>query len=199
MSGAIDLGVRGLFAEPGDHLCAFYRGEDERDAIMMSFVRAGLTAGKRCLCLVDTTEPSVIADRLLDDALDDVSLETLDLRRSADTYFPTGRFDAAEMLAFWVGMLDAAVADGETSIRIIAEMTWVLRNLPGTEDFLTYESAFNRIAPNYPQVCVCMYDLDRHSGFVMEILNTHPKVLVDGAIHVNPFYLDPDEFMVRRS
>ena len=198
MSGPIDIGVRGLFAEPGDHLCAFYRGEDERDEIMMPFVRAGLTARNRCVCVVDTTEKSDIAERLEDDELADVEPEMLDLLHSVDAYFSTGRFDAAEMLSFWTGVLDDAAADGETFVRIIAEMSWVLRDLPGTEEFLAYESGFNRIAPDYPQICVCMYDLDLHGGLLMEIMNTHPKVLVDGAIHENPFYLEPDEFIARR-
>jgi hypothetical protein len=194
MSGSIDIGVRGLSAAPGDHVCAFYRGEDERDAIMMPFLRTGLAAGNRCVCVVDTSEPSVIANRLRDD-----ELERLDLMRSADAYFPNGRFDAAAMLAFWIRMLDGAVTDGESLVRIIAEMTWVLRDLPASDDFLAYESAFNRLAPSYPQISVCLYDLDQHAAFVMEIMNTHPKVLVDGAIHENPFYLEPDEFTARRN
>ena len=43
---------------------------------------------------------------------------------------------------------------------------------------------------------LCLYDLDRFSGEVMvNIVKTHPQVLIQGILVENPYYLGPDEFL----
>ena len=43
------LGIAGLEAEPGDHICALFSGERERDQILIPFLRAGLASGDKCI------------------------------------------------------------------------------------------------------------------------------------------------------
>ena len=46
---------------------------------------------------------------------------------------------------------------------------------------------------------LCLYDLDRFDGDVLvDILKTHPKVLVGGMVLDNPYYLEPAEFLAAR-
>jgi hypothetical protein len=41
-----------------------------------------------------------------------------------------------------------------------------------------------------------VYDLNRHSGsVVMDILRTHPMVIIAGVLQENPLYVPPDEFL----
>src|SRR5580700_7981179 len=54
------LGIAGLEAEPGDHICALFSGERERDQILIPFLRAGLASGDKCICVVDGTDPGEI-------------------------------------------------------------------------------------------------------------------------------------------
>lgn len=43
---------------------------------------------------------------------------------------------------------------------------------------------------------VCVYDLNLFSGRVIgDILGCHPKVILGGRVHENPYYLPPDEFL----
>ena len=43
---------------------------------------------------------------------------------------------------------------------------------------------------------VCSYDVTRfRSSVVMDILRTHPFVIVSGGLRENPFYMEPDEFL----
>ena len=43
---------------------------------------------------------------------------------------------------------------------------------------------------------LCLYDLDRFSGeVVVNIVKTHPQVLIQGILVENPYYLGPDEFL----
>ena len=70
-------------------------------------------------------------------------------------------------------------------------MTWALRQMPGVEELFAYESKLNDFLPCYPQVILCMYDLDRFSGEVLvDILKTHPTVLIGGMVLDNPYYLE---------
>jgi hypothetical protein len=79
-------------------------------------------------------------------------------------------------------------------------MTWALRQMPGVEELVGYESRLNRFLPRYPQVILCLYELDQFSGEVLvDVLKTHPKVLLGGMVLDNPYYLEPDEFLATRS
>jgi hypothetical protein len=41
-----------------------------------------------------------------------------------------------------------------------------------------------------------MYDLSRFGAdVVMDILRTHPQVIIGGTLHENSFYTPPDEFL----
>ena len=45
---------------------------------------------------------------------------------------------------------------------------------------------------------LCLYDLEGMGAEVlMQALRTHPAVIVDGAIHENPYYIEPSRFLAR--
>jgi hypothetical protein len=54
----------------------------------------------------------------------------------------------------------------------------------------------NRYLPLFPQVVVCLYDIDRFGGgIIIDLLKTHPRVLVGEVLIENPYYLTPDELL----
>jgi hypothetical protein len=53
MTDSISLGLDGLTIPAGTHICAFFRGIPERDQIMVPFLREGLRAGNKCMCIID--------------------------------------------------------------------------------------------------------------------------------------------------
>ena len=54
--------------------------------------------------------------------------------------------------------------------------------------------------PQHPQVVLCFYELDVFSGeLLVDVLKTHPKVLIGGMVLDNPYYLAPDEFFAMRA
>jgi hypothetical protein len=127
--------------------------------------------------------------------------EQLDIRSSKETYLRRGTFSTQEMLDFWDDSVGAALnEDGFPFVRSTGETTWTLQELPGLYDFMTYEAELNRFLPRYPQVILCLYDLDHFGGQILvDILKTHPKVLMGGTVLENLHYLDPDEFLASRS
>lgn len=67
---------------------------------------------------------------------------------------------------------------------------------PVLNDFLAYERKATRFCRSYPQVALCLYDLDLFGGNVIfPVMKMHPRVLVSGILLDNPYYLDPDEVL----
>jgi hypothetical protein len=79
-------------------------------------------------------------------------------------------------------------------------MTWALKEFPGVEDLVDYEAELNDFLPLYPQVIMCLYDLDLFDGsVVVDLLRTHPKLLLCGSLLDNPYYLEPAEFLAAKT
>jgi hypothetical protein len=192
-----ETGLPGLGLEPGDHVCALYFGPVERDQIMRSYLQEGLRAGDKCLCLVDGVDPAdVVAD--IGHHGDGESTQLV-VQRSADVYLRSGEFSAEQMIEFLDKAMSAATNGGYSFVRAAGEMTWVLAGPPGVEQLFDYESDINRFAPRYPQMLMCMYDLESFGGnILLDLIKTHPKILLGGMVLDNPHYLSPDEFRATR-
>ena len=196
MSPRPPLGVPDLSIESGDHICALYRGVAERDEILLPYVRAGLESGDKCLAVVDATEPEHLLDGLRQGIDVDGCLagEQLDVMSSGDAYLRTGSFASEEMLGFWDDYVGAALHGGRFSfIRIAGEAAWALRDQHTTDELIRYESDLNRFTGRYPQALLCLYDLSRFDGGILvDLLRTHPKLLLGGLVLDSPHYLPPD-------
>ena len=198
MSSGIALGVNGLRAEVGDHICGLYAGQPERDQVVIPFLEAGLTAGDKCICVVDETDPPKAFKMLGHNAATSSSAgaKQLEVIRAADLYLRSGRFSADEIIGAWKAAMADAMYDGRFDL-VRAVETWSRRDVvPDTHELLLLESEMNRYLPLYPQVVVCLYDIDRFgAGIIVNLLKTHPRMLVGGMLIENPYYLPPDEVL----
>lgn len=200
---SITLGLPGVTITPGDHICAFYRGATQRDEVLVPYLREALLAGDKCICVMDDPDTQRVVAPLADEFDVDLALSTgqFDLMRSDATYLSGGYFSIEEMLAFWERGVGRAVdRDGFGFVRAVGEMTWALRDLPGVDHLVAYEARLNEFLPRYPQVILCLYDLERFSDgqVLLELLRTHPKVLLSGQLLDNPWYIEPDEYLAVR-
>jgi hypothetical protein len=200
----VDFGIPGLEVSQGDHVCAFYHGIPDRDEVLLPFLRAGLAAGDKCICVLDGSDP----DRILGEVRAGPGAELkpaahqLDVLAVEQAYLLTGSFASDRMLDFWDDNVSAALrADGFTFVRSVGDTSWAFRRDPGTaNEMIVYESRLNRFLPLYPQVILCLYDLELLSGeMIVDVVKTHPRLLVQGAVVENPDYLEPDEFLASRS
>jgi MEDS: MEthanogen/methylotroph, DcmR Sensory domain len=190
MAGTVPSGIDEIQLRPGSHVCAFYRGSGDRDRLLASYLGAGLAAGDKCICIVDS---AVTAGRLKD--LSEVPGQ-LDIHLPESTYLAGGEFTASDMLTFWSEGLIKAELEGYSFCRLVGEMTWALRDAPGVEHLVGYESELNRVTSGSPVIVLCLYDLDLFSGeVVINVVKTHPQVLVGGILVENPYYVGPDEFL----
>lgn len=197
MPDTVPTGIDEIALLPGSHVCAFYRGADDRDRLLTAYLKAGLVAGDKCICVVDS---AATARRLksLHSGRPGARLpdRQLDVHLPESTYLAGGAFSTGDMLTFWTECLVKAEIEGYAFCRLVGEMTWALRDAPGVEHLAGYESELNRVTAGYPTIVLCLYDLDLFSGeVVVNIVKTHPQVLVRGILVENPYYVGPDEFL----
>jgi len=197
MPGTVDLGISDLEVRIGDHICGFYRAA-EREDMLVPFLSAGMRSGDKCICVLDAPRPESLLALLEESrAGDSPRRRQLELVDFENAYLAGGQFVLDRMIEFWEHNVHTALEEGPYGfVRAAGEMTWALRDAPGVEDLVLYEAELNRVAPKYPTVVLCLYDLDRFTGeVIVSIVKTHPKVLIRGMVVENPYYVEPDEFL----
>jgi DNA-binding CsgD family transcriptional regulator len=194
----VSMGIPGVEPiRPGTHLCALYSGPDERDRLLFSFLHEGIRMGDKCLCLIDGLEPASVRARTVGGSTrGHPSLSAqLDVGRASDVYLESGRFSVEHMISVLSASL-TAIEGAFPLLRAAGEMSWVLPQPPGSEGFFVYEAAVNHVVEQQPAVFMCLYDLQRFGvSMLVDVLKTHPKVLLDRAVLDNPDYLSPEEYL----
>jgi hypothetical protein len=101
------------------------------------------------------------------------------------------------MLALLEEVLQSGEASGYPLTRLVAHMEWALLDKPGVDDLLEYETRINYLLPKYDDPVICTYNLSKFSaGVVMDIMRTHPVVIIGGMLQENPFFVPPDQFLL---
>ncbi|HZQ78635.1 MAG TPA: MEDS domain-containing protein [Acidimicrobiia bacterium] len=187
--------INGLSARTGDHICAFYRGRDERDRLLVPFLREGVEGGDVCLCITGGREHRQLERSVLD-GCDGADPELLELRDAEDTYLAGGSFSTERMLGSWREWgEDVFGRRGKTFARSASDMSWAQNVVTGPliGDFMDYEAQATRAARAYPSVALCLYDLEKFRGdVIIPVLKAHPKVFFGGMLLENPYFVDPD-------
>jgi DNA-binding CsgD family transcriptional regulator len=193
MTITVSMGIPGLDEiRPGTHMCALYSGPAERDRLLFPFLQEGIREGDKCLCLIDDAEvASSLRDRVGGRPGGDNPRrsEQLDVNRTSDAYLESGRFSVEHMRSFLAGRIIRAAESDFPMLRAAGEMSWVLPRTGGGDDFFDYESAVNQMVEDMPAVFMCMYDLQGCGvSMLVDVLRTHPKVLLDRTVLDNPHY-----------
>lgn len=185
--------------EGSRHACAFFNSRDEEYRVLLPFAKEGVECGEKCFHIVDPGHREERLARLAAAEVDvDRTLDSgqLEVRTWQDAYLRGDRFDQYAMLELIEETLRRGKEDGYPRTRLWANMEWALEDLPGCDDIVEYESRLNPILAKYDDVVVCTYDLSKFSaGVVMDILRTHPMVVIGETVQENPFYVPPEKFL----
>jgi hypothetical protein len=180
------------------HVCAFFNSREEQNEILMPFLKEGLARGEKILRIIDPHLRDEYLSAYSAGGIDVQEAEQngqLDIRHWHDTYLQGGCFDGDRM----IGLIEEGLQRNRERYgltRAVGNMEWALEPAPGVTDIVEYETKLNYIVTKYPDPLVCVYDVNRHSGsVVMDILRTHPMVIVGGVLQENPLYVPPDEFL----
>jgi hypothetical protein len=182
------------------HICAFFHSIGEEHRVLRPFIKDGLEAGDKSFHIVD---PHLRDDHLkrLGEAGIDVegamATGQLEVRPWEDTYLPGDRFEQDAMLHLVEEMLESNAAAGYPLTRIVAHMEWALSDKPGVSDLIEYETRVNYVLAKHYAAAVCAYDLSRFgASVVMDVMRTHPMVIIGGVLQENPFFVPPDQFLL---
>jgi hypothetical protein len=182
------------------HICAFFNGIEEEHRVLGSFIKDGIECGDRAFHIVDPDLRQEHLKRLsgaginVDRAMDTGQLQVCPWQ---DAYLRGDRFDQHAMLAFIEQVLQTGTSGGYPLTRLVAHMEWALLERPGVDDLLEYEIRLNDMLPKYEDPVICAYDLRRiRSTVAIDVMRTHPAVIIGGLLHENPFFVPPDQFLV---
>jgi hypothetical protein len=182
------------------HVCAFSSGSGEQAAVLDPFVQEGLDGGERLLYLVNPTTSAAPVNRLRHLGYDAAALleeHRCEVRTWTETYLRGGSFDQTAMLEVLHGLL---IGHDEPRLRMIADMAWAAERAEVADDLIEFESKANLIHADHPHVVICIYDAEQFDGsFVIDILRTHPLVLIGGMLQQNPFFVAPSAFLEERA
>ena len=199
MSIAQEVSLAGKTVRPSQHVCAFFSSKEEEYRVLMPFIKEGFERGERAFHVVDPEHRATHLKRLGEAGIrveDAEARGQLEVRRWEEAYLREGHFEQARMIELIQDVLRQGKAQGFPRTRLVANMEWALEDRPGVDDIVEYESRLNYVLPKYDDCVVCTYDLAKFSAaVVMDILRTHPMVIVGGILQENPFYAPADEFI----
>jgi hypothetical protein len=181
------------------HVCAFFRDREEEDRVLLPLAKEGFQRGEKLFHIVDTEHRPERMRRLEEVGISAAAARRpgqVEIRDWEDTYLRGGRFDQEAMMTLLEGTLRGAKADGFGQTRVWANMEWALGEFPGVEDLVEYETRVNHLLANNDDLVVCAYNLTKFGASVMmDVLRTHPLVIIGGFLHENPFFVQPDELL----
>lgn len=181
------------------HVCGFFNSRDEEYQVFVPFMKEGLENGDRAMQIASARQNEEQLVRLEEAgagakaARQSGQLEALPWDQA---HLRGGRFDPDAMIALLEEVATANERQGPGLTRLWANMGWALEDFPGVHGILEYESRVNDVLPNYDMATVCAYDVAKFSAsLIMDVLRTHPFVIMGGVLRENPFYVPPREFL----
>jgi hypothetical protein len=184
---------------PSRHVCAFFRNSDEEYRALLPFIKEGFERGERAFHVVNPALRDDHVRRLEFAGIATAAAQQrgqFELRNWADAYLRDGHFDQNRMLALIQGALESGHQQGFPLTRLVAHMEWALEDRPGVDDLVEYETRLNHLLPRYDDPVICEYDLATFGAdVVVDILRTHPMIIIGGILQENPFFVPPDAFL----
>jgi hypothetical protein len=182
------------------HVCAFFNNDDEQYRVLLPFIRDGFARGDKSVHVVNPDQREDHLQRLAGAGIDAESARRtgqFELKTNTDTYLVDGRFDQDRMLESFEQLVKGNRTAGYPISRIVCHMEWAGAGQPYIHDVVAFEARVNDVWQRNPHdAVICTYNLEKFGGeAVVDIIRTHPLVLIGGILQQNPFFTPPDEFL----
>jgi hypothetical protein len=180
------------------HVCAFFSSDEEEYRVLLPFIRDGFTSGDKAVHVVNPEQRQEHLRRLSTAGIDTSAVERsgqLEIQNNSEAYLRDGRFDQDRMLAAFEKMASGNIAGFPLS-RIVCRMDWVSKDRSRIQEVIEFESRVNDVWARHNDVVICTYHLGQFGGdVVIDIMRTHPMVIIGGILQQNPFFSPPVEFL----
>ncbi len=195
----VSLGFTDEKVPVGTHMCLVFTKDEERVDSLLKFLLSGLQAGERTACFSGKLTEETLREYLAKNNISYDERKTekaIILAGTSEVYFEGGVFDPDRMLNTLTAYYDEAVQLGFSAARVIGEMIPEVQHVPGGERLLEYESRVSILLRDHPVTSVCQYDANLFDGAtIMEVLKVHPKMIINGMVINNPFYIQPESYL----
>jgi hypothetical protein len=181
------------------HVCALFQNEDEEYRVLLPFIRDGLECGDKAVHIVNPDQREEHIQRLAAAGINATAAGErgqLEVQTNTDVYLREGRFDQDRMLNVFAQLASGNAAGGFPLSRIVCRMDWAAEDRSRTDEVIAFEARVNRLWSEHDDAVICTYHLEKFGGgAVIDILRTHPLVIVGGILQHNPFFTPPEEFL----
>ena len=189
----------GAAARRFGHVCAFFHNREEEYRVLLPLAKEGFERGEKVFHIVDPEHRPERMRRLEEVGISPAAARRpgqVEIRAWEGAHLRGGRFDQEAMLVVLSEVLTGGKTDGFGLTRFWSNMEWALEDCPGVQTLVEFEARVNGILPKNDDLVVCAYDLTKFgAGVMMDVLRTHPLVIIGGFLHENPFFVPPDEFL----
>ena len=181
------------------HICAFFNSDEEEYRVLLPFIKEGFERGDKAVHVVNPHQHHDHLQRLTAVGIDPASAQQkgqLEVRSNTETYLRDGRFDQDRMIE----VFEKAVSDnhyGEFPLsRIVCRMDWATEGGAHIDNVVEFESRVNEVWRRHDDAVICTYHLPQIGGdTVIDIMRTHPLVIIGGILQENPFFVPPEQFL----
>jgi hypothetical protein len=181
------------------HVCAFFNSDDERYRVLLPFIKDGFEHGDKAIHVVSPDQHCHHLQRLAAVGIDPQVVQhngQLDLRTTTETYLRDGRFDQDRMLEVFEQLASSTVREGFRRSRIVCHMEWAADDPAHVDNLVEFEARVNDVWCRHDDAVVCVYDLAKFGGAtVVDIIRTHPMIIIGGILQQNPFFVPPGQFL----
>lgn len=189
----IDLGIRNLRADIGDHIAYFWETEEEFDEAV-SFLEKGMRDGDHVVVFGHQEANEAVLEALGAGGHDWRAL-VAEGRLSVLGPEPSGDL----MLSRIGATFQNAVSAGASLIRLLGNIGWGRPGWPDEGDILRFESRVTGAAAAFPCIVMCMYDIKAATGSVLlhGAFGTHPLTIHQNLVRENPMCVPVEEYLAR--
>jgi hypothetical protein len=181
------------------HVCAFFNSEEEEYRVLLPFIKDGFTCGHKALHVIDPRQREAHLTRLAEAGVETTAAlrdGQLELLSTTDTYLRDDRFDTDRMVHVFTALASGNAPHGFPLSRMICRMDWAAASRELVDHVIEFESRVNALWRQHDDVVICTYQLGRFSGdVIVDVMRTHPVVIIGGVLQRNPFYVPPDQFL----
>jgi len=175
------------------HICAFFRDQAEEYKALLPFIKRGLEIRNKVLLMVDPRLRKEYLHKLERAGIDANSAA---VRKELEVMAWGGglrnnHFDRRAMLSQIEDVLKSRRSQGFSTTRIIAHMEGFLG-----EYFIDSMVTLHSVLEKYNDLFMSVYSTSELDvGVMLDILRTHPAVMISGIMQRNPFFVPPTELL----
>jgi hypothetical protein len=181
------------------HLCAFFHAVDEQYRVLIPFIKEGYDRNEKGCHIVNPESRDEHLRRLNEAGIPiekAITSGRIEVHCWDDVYIHKGRFDAGRKLAFIKDALQRGRAEGYRRTRLIGEVERKAHGRPDSRVLVEYEARLTALLVESDDYVICVYDIQKFgAGVLLDFLRTHPLIIVDEVMHVNPFFVMPATFL----